>query len=213
MAEPGARRWTTGFSLFGEILITGVVVAVLSLPVVTALPAVAAGVAHLRRHVTGRSVRMADLLRDFAAAWRALWAAAAGFTLVALLLLWNLSLGQAGVVPGSGGVRVASLVLLAALAVLLLRTAAAWEEGPREAAGAAAAGALVRAAAQRAAGDVSGSVLLAFACVMCGVFVWMLLPLLLVTGGLLALATVAVEHRRQTRQAGDGEPAEEPGAA
>src|SRR5690606_20130826 len=148
--------------------------------------------------------RMADLLRDFAAAWRALWAAAAGFTLVALLLLWNLSLGQAGVVPGSGGVRVASLVLLAALAVLLLRTAAAWEEGRRVAAGAAAEGMRCGAAARWAEGNVSGSGLLACAGVVCGAGVGVLLPLVLVPGVRGALARVGVAYRRQSTQAGDG---------
>lgn len=189
MSEPGARRWTVGFAFFGEVLIVGALVAVLALPLVTLLPALAAGAGHLRRHLSGDSVRVADALRDFAAAWRGLWRVALGFTGAAVLLLWNLSLGQAGVVPGSGGVVAVSSVLLLAWAVLLLRTAAAWRQG-------ADGGALVRGAAALLGRDVPGSVLLVFACAMCGVFVWMLLPLLLVTGGLLALAAVAVDARR-----------------
>jgi hypothetical protein len=53
----------------------------------------------------------------------------------------------------------------------------------------------VRGAAEHGWRDPVGSALLAFACAMCGVFVWMLLPLLLVTGGLLSLAAVAVDLR------------------
>ncbi|MEO3753001.1 hypothetical protein [Streptomyces sp. B6B3] len=187
------RRWTSGFALFGEVLITGVLVAVLSLPVVTALPAVAAGTAHLRRHLTGDSVRVADLMRDFGAACRGLWRLALGLTGVALVLLWNLSLGQAGVMPGAGGVVTVSALLLVAWAVLLLRTAAGWR------AGASGGAELLRATAERAWRDPAGSVLLAFACGMCGLFVWMLLPLVLVAGGLLCLASLAVELRHEAR--------------
>jgi hypothetical protein len=189
----GARRWTTGFAFFGEVVITGGLVAVLSLPLVTALPALAAGSGHLRRHLNGESVRVADALREFAVASRGLWRAALGFTGAAVLLLWNLSLGQAGVIPGSGGVMAVSVVLMVAWLVLLLRTAAAWRADDEARHG----GALVRGAAEHGWRDPVGSVLLAFACAMCGVFVWMLLPLLLVTGGLLSLAAVAVDLRRR----------------
>ncbi len=191
----GGKRWTSGFALFGEVVITGVLVAVLSLPVITALPAVTAGTAHLRRHLTGDSVRVADLLRDFAAACRALWPLALGFTGAELVLLWNLSLGQAGIMPGAGGVVAVSTLLLVAWAVLLLRTAAGWRQG------AAGGGELLRGTAERAWRDPAGSVLLAFACGMCVLFVWMLLPLALVAGGLLSLATLAVELRREARTA------------
>ncbi|MDT0346477.1 hypothetical protein [Streptomyces litchfieldiae] len=192
MDRTANRRWNTGLALFGEVVITGALVALLALPVVTALPALAAGTAHLRRHLSGDSVRVAELLRDFAAACRALWLAGLAFTGVALVLLWNLSLAQAGVIPGSGGMQAVTLVLLAAWAVLLLRTAAVWRPGA-DAAGA------VREAVGRAREDVAGSVLLAFGWALCAVFVWMLLPLFLLTGGLLALAAVAVEARAAAR--------------
>ncbi|RKN42333.1 hypothetical protein [Streptomyces hoynatensis] len=198
------RRWNTGFALFGEVLITGVLIAVLCLPLVTALPALAAGAAHLRRHLDGESVRSWDLLRDFATACRTQWPAALGFFGVALLLLWNLSLAQAGVLPGAGGVLAVMMLLLAAWAALLLRTAAVWrpDRGPRE---------VVAEAAERGLRDPAGSALLAAACVMCGVFVWMLLPLALVGGGLLALAAVAVDLRHRVRTGELAEPAEDAG--
>ncbi|ONK15071.1 hypothetical protein [Streptomyces sp. MP131-18] len=186
------KRWQTGFALFGEVVITGLVVALLTVPVVTALPALAAGAAHLRRYLTGDSVRVADLLRDFTAACRTLWPAALGWTAALLLLLWNLSLAQADVIPGSAGMLAVTVLLLAAWGSLLLRAAAAWRPGR-------AAAPTVHAAVARAREDVAGSVLLAFACGMCLVFVWMLLPLYLVAGGLLALAAIAVEHRAAAR--------------
>jgi hypothetical protein len=187
-------RWAFGLALFGEVVITGAVVAVLSVPVVTALPALAAGTAHLRRHLTGESVRVADLLRDFRAAWRVLWPAGLAAAGVALLLLWNLSLAQADVIPGSGGVLAVALLLLALLPVLMLRTAVVWR--PERALPD-----LLREAADATRHDLAGSVLLLVACGMALMFVWMLPPLVLLTGGLLALAAVAVDLRARTRAA------------
>ncbi|WP_062211430.1 hypothetical protein [Streptomyces sp. NBRC 109706] len=185
------RRWGGPLALFGEMVITGVVVAALAAPLVTALPALTAGTAHLRRQLAGESVRMADLWRDFTTAVRELWPLALGAVGAALVLLWNLSLAQAGVVPGSSGLRTLTWLLLLALAVLLLRAAADWRPGaePR---------ALLRTTAERAVRDPGGSTLLAFAWLMCTVFVWMLPPLLLLTGGLLSLAALAIETRRRT---------------
>lgn len=201
-AEAGRER-VGGLALFGEVVITGVVVAVLAVPLVTLLPALAAGVAHLRRQLTGHSVRMAELLRDFAAALRALWPAALGSLAVAAVLLWNLSLAQAGLVPGAGGLRVLTWALLLALAVLLLRLAAGWRPGDAGRA------APLRESAARAVADPGGSALLAAGVLLCGVFVWMLPPLVLLAGGLLALATVAVDARATAgrgaeREAGRG---------
>ena len=45
------------FALFGETMLAGLVVALCSLPVVTAVPAIAAGARHLRRHNEGYSDR------------------------------------------------------------------------------------------------------------------------------------------------------------
>lgn len=188
------RGWSTGLALFGETVITGVLVGVLALPVVTALPALAAGVRHLRRHLAGESVRLGSVWQDFTAAWRALWRAALGLTGAALLLLWNLSLAETGLLPGGAAVRAVSLALLAGWLVLLLRTAAVWRPGT-DAAGA------LREAAARAGADPAGSLLLLLACGLCAVFVWMLLPLVVLAGGLLSLAAVAVDVRGAGRAA------------
>ncbi|WP_311663865.1 hypothetical protein [Streptomyces chisholmiae] len=202
MNGTGSRREKpagAGFALFGEVVITGVVVAVLAVPLVTLLPALAAGVAHLRRQLTGHSVRMADLVGDFTTALREQWPLALGSVGAALVLLWNVSLAQAGLVPGAGGLRVLTWLLVLGLTVLLLRVAADWRPGVEPAA-------LLRGAARRAVTDTGGSVLLAMGVLLCMVFVWMLPPLVLLAGGLLALATVAVDIRESTRAA-DADPA------
>ncbi|MBB0243959.1 hypothetical protein FNQ90_07520 [Streptomyces alkaliphilus] len=201
-------RKGAGLALFGETLLTGVVVLVLTLPLVTLLPALAAGTAHLRRHLAGDSERIGDLLRDFVTAVRDLWAAGLGFLAGALVLVWNATLAEAGVIPGATLMLPVSLALLGGWGVLLLRVAAAWSDtGSRRApvTGEENGGAPVRAHLRTGAGalrdDPVGSLLLLVALVMCGVFVWMLLPLALLVGGLLPLAVIGVEHRARTRAA------------
>jgi hypothetical protein len=97
--------------------------------------------------------------------------------------------------------------------VVLVRATAAWSDddwAPRSAAtsGAPSSGAtpgmgrvrlLLARGAARTRDDLPGSALLVGALAMCVVLVWMLTPLVLVTGGLLSLAAVAVETRRLDR--------------
>ncbi|GAB3113745.1 hypothetical protein GCM10027160_18230 [Streptomyces calidiresistens] len=201
-------RKGAGLALFGETLLTGVVVLVLTLPLITLLPALAAGTAHLRRHLAGESERIGDLLRDFVAAVRDLWAAGLAFLAGALVLVWNATLAEAGVVPGAGLLLPVSLALLGGWGVLLLRVAAAWSTTASAGApdgGNPAGGTPAREHLRTAAGalrdDPVGSLLLLVALVMCGVFVWMLLPLALLVGGLLPLAVIGVEHRARARAA------------
>uniref|UniRef100_UPI001A9D1AED hypothetical protein n=1 Tax=Streptomyces sp. YIM 98790 TaxID=2689077 RepID=UPI001A9D1AED len=119
----GAPR--PAFALFGETLLTGVAVLVLSLPLVTLLPALAAGCAHLRRHLRGESEQLRVLWADFLAACRTLWATAVAVPVVALGLVWSLSVAEAGAVPGAAALRPAALALLGVWGVLVLRVAAA----------------------------------------------------------------------------------------
>jgi hypothetical protein len=77
--------------------------------------------------------------------------------------------------------------------VVLVRAAAAWSDDEPGPGGV---WVLVSRGAVRARDDLSGSALVLAALVMCVVLVWMLTPLVLVTGGLLSLAAVAVEARR-----------------
>lgn len=184
-------------ALFSEVLLAGALAAVLSLGVVTALPAGAAAVTHLRRHVDGRSDAVSDLLADFRAACRDLWrVAVVGLTGFALLGLDAVE-ASSGALPGGRTVLVVLALLSVALLVVLLRTAGCWQAGS---------GGLpaVRTAARRAAGDLVGDVLLLAAVGVCAVLVWMLPPLVVVAPGLLALAVAGVEERngRRTEAAG-----------
>jgi hypothetical protein len=170
----------------------GVVVMVLSLPVVTAVPAVAAGALHLRRHLSGQGDSLGTLLRSFGPALRDLWGLGLVVPFVLLLTGWNLWLVSGARLAGGGVIGVVSAMVGAVTVVVALRTAGAWYPGTRGLAP-------VRAAALRGRGDLSGSALLVFAVVLCGVLIWMLEAFVLLVGGLLAMAAVAVEHRLAVR--------------
>lgn len=205
------------FALLSETLLLGVCLFVLALPVVTAPAAFAAGSAHMERHVSGRSDSVASLWADFRAALPGSWR----FGLVALaagvVAGINALLAGSEQLPGGTPVLVATVTLVAGLAVVLLRTAALWQF-EREAAQVRTkdvrtkdvpatdvpatdvpakdvwSGAWAQAKVD-AAGDVSGSVLLLAAMAMAVTFVWMLPPLVFIVPGALVLAVVGVRYR------------------
>ena len=181
---------TTRFALFGEVLLVGAVMLVLSAPVVTAVPALAVGVRHLRRFLAGEGDSAGRLVSDIVPALRDLWPL--GLLAPASLMLLGYNLWFAGTGLSSAGQLVGwvSAAVAAALVVVVLRAAGTWVPGQKPV------WRPLRAAARRARLDLGGSVLLLAAVVMCGVLVWMLTPLVLIVGGLLALAMLAVENRR-----------------
>lgn len=179
---------TTRFALFGEVLLVGVIVGVLSLPVVTMVPALTVGVRHLRRHLVGEADSTRRLLRDLPPAVRDLWPLGLLTPVVLALFSFNLWLATTDLAPGGWGVGAVSAVLGVVVVVVVLRVAGTWEPGQRW-------WPAVRVAGRRARQDLAGSFLLIGAVVMCGVLVWMLMPLVLVVGGLLAFAMLAVEYR------------------
>ena len=179
---------TTRLSLFGEVLVVGVVVLVASIPLVTTVPALAAGVLHLRRHLSGEPDSLRDLVRGLVPAVRDLWAVGIAVPVLLALLGYNVWLAGTGALPGGSVVGATSAVVGVGVVVVALRAAGTWAPGLG-------ARVAVGAAARRAGRDLSGSVLLAASVAMTVVMVWMLVALLLVVGGLLALAVLAVEHR------------------
>lgn len=179
-----------GFGLFGEMLVTGVLVAAFSLPVVTFLPALAAGTSHLRRHLSGEVESVRAFAADFGAAVRIMWPLALGSAVVLGLLTANIVLLSGGDVPGGGPLATVMAVLAVAVAVVCLRSCVLWTPAASSSAD------LLRAALRRAGSDLRGSALLVVAIGACLVLAWMLVPLLVVVPGLLALALVAVEDRQ-----------------
>jgi hypothetical protein len=181
------------FALFGEVLLTGVLVTLASLGLITALPAAVAGAGHLRRHVDGEGGGRTAVAADFRAAFTRLRAASIGLPVFTAVLAWNLTTGrQAG-----AAAYVGCLVVAAVGAITVVRLAGCWT--PAHPAGSANA---VRTALRHTLADPAGSALLAGALLGATAIAWML-PALAVAGpGLLLLASLAV-HRRliSTRQA------------
>jgi hypothetical protein len=181
-------RWSA-FGLFSETLLTGVVVAVLSVPVLTLIPALAAGTAHLHRYTAARTSTIRMLLTDFAAAWRELWPIAFGAVMLVGMLVVNAALLAAGAVPGGVPLAVLMSGLAITAGIVCLRVAGRWWLARLPARDA------LRAAAQASISDVGGSALVALAVGMCVVLAWMLVPLAVLAPGLLALALLVVEQR------------------
>ncbi|AEG43269.1 hypothetical protein [Isoptericola variabilis] len=192
----GETRTGAALGLLGEVLLAGILAAVGSLLVVTAVPSLAAAVAHVRRQVAGLDVGVGRFAREWWAAVRTLWTLGLAAVGIAVLLAFDMRLAGSGVLPG-GQVVAAVVALAAAVAVVvLLRAAGTWSDDEGTPAGTGAREALV-VGAERARDDLVGSVLLLVGVGLCLTFVWMLPPLALLVGGLLALAVVGVEVRRR----------------
>ena len=164
-------------------------VAVLSIPAVTAVPAFAAGGAHLRRHVTGESDSLAQLGRDFLRALSRGWAWGAGVAAGFAAILITVTSPMTSAVPGGDLFRWISTVVGVATAVVMLRATAGWVATARWSQ-------LVRGAADESVRDLAGSLLIVLALALCGLIVWMFAPLVVLVPGLLVLATRAVVARR-----------------
>ncbi|MET3369057.1 hypothetical protein [Arthrobacter sp. M2012083] len=193
------------FALFAETILAGVIVLLLSVPLVTAPAAYAAGVAHLERHLSGRDDSLRSLWGNFRRALPGSWKMGITTAVAAVVIVLNLLLALVGQLPGRAVILPATLILAAAGAVLFLRIAANWSGGinwsgdadqqPADAPGPqrwALAYSQARADALR---DWTGSLLLLAAVFMTVVFVWMLQALFVIVPGTLVLAAAAIKIR------------------
>ncbi|MFI5659373.1 hypothetical protein [Streptomyces sp. NPDC051684] len=180
-------RRRVGFAVFAECLLTGVWIALASVPVVTAPAAFAAGARHLRRHLGQQMCGWREFVADFRLAVRHGWlvglAGAAGFLAV------RVDLGMARVgLPGGQLAAAVGIVALIGGAVAVLRAAALWEPGlPWRA--------LLGAAARRTVRAPGGSLLLVCGIALVVLGAEFLPPLAVPVLGILAAAAVAVEER------------------
>jgi hypothetical protein len=194
------------FALFSETLLAGLLVLVLSIPLVTIPAAYAAGIAHLERHLAGRDDSLRGLWGAFQSALPGSWKLGITTAAAAVVIVLNLLLATVGQLPGSAVVLPATLILAAAGAVLLLRTAAAWSEAAQrdvawpdvdgeESAAPGTWSAALGTAKALSLRDWTGSLLLAAALFASVVFVWMLVALFVVVPGMLILASASVKMR------------------
>jgi len=189
-AWPGAKQ---RFALFGEVLLTGIIVLILSLPIVTIPLAIAAGKRHLMRFLRADGSQLAlvagDLREGFVGGVGigCAWLAITGVLLVDLLLVGS------GALPGGVAVGAIAAVLLAAVTVLMLWVAAFWTpaRGWR---------ASVRVGLAALRTDAVGSVYLVVAAGLVVLFTWMLPPLVIPAFGCLCFAVAAISVRNAARK-------------
>lgn len=184
------------FALFSETLLAGVLVLVLSIPLVTIPAAYAAGIAHLERHLSGRDDSVRGLWGTFKAALPGSWKLGITTAAAAVVIVLNLLLAWVGQLPGREVVLPATLILAAGAAILLLRTAAGWPDAAVSSTdGKSAWRSALENAQSLSVRDWTGSLLLAAALFGAVVFVWMLAALFVVVPGTLILAAAAVKLR------------------
>ena len=189
---PGA---TAAFALLGEVLMTGMLITLVALPVVTLPVALAAGIRHLRRYVGAEDSRLRHFWADVRAGILPGLVVGAGALVIALLLAGDIRVTQIAALPGAGLVAAFGWMALAVLAAALLLVAGEWspERGWRAA---------VRAVPRAFAADPVGGLYMVATVGVVVVVTWMLTPLFVAIIGCAALAVVAVPARTRRGVAG-----------
>ena len=189
--HPGAAG---AFGLLGEVLVTGLLITIVGLAIITLPAGLAAGVRHLRRVVAAEDSRISLFWRDVRSAL--LPGAVVGAAALALvgLLLVDIDLAQSGILPGGPAVLIVGWLGIAASALFLLAMAGEWapERGWRRA---------FRGARSSIRADIAGAAYLVATAGFVVTVTWALVPLFIPAIGCAALAVVAVPARRRGRQA------------
>ncbi|GAB7043134.1 MULTISPECIES: hypothetical protein [Catenuloplanes] len=182
---PGGER----LALFAECVLAGLCTLVAAVPLVTLLPALGAGCAHVAAHLDGRSTALSTYPRRLLMSFRGGGLALGALLVLALAVLALDLVAVRRGLPGAVPVAVVCAAATLALLVVVLRAAAVWRPGgpcwP----------ALLRDAAGRARTDLPGSLLLVGGLGMLAVTTWQLAPLVIPALGCLLMGGVAVERR------------------
>lgn len=186
---PGAKG---AFALFGEVLLTGLLITAAGLLVVTLPAALAAGIRHLRRYVEAEQSHVRTFWHDWRAALPGGTAVGLAGVVLALVLTLDIRLAGSGALPGGPVIALVGWAGLIVGATVLLLAAGAWtpEHGWRGA---------LRSIPATVVRDPLAAVYLAAAGALVAVVTWMLAPLLIAGLGCAAFAVVAVPARRGRR--------------
>jgi hypothetical protein len=186
---PGA---TGAFALFGEVLLTGLLITVGGLLLITFPAALAAGIRHLRRYLNAEASPQRRFWQDYLKALPGgLVIGVVGLALVLLLVL-DIDLANSGALPGGIAISAVGWLGLAAVAVTLLGSAGAWDPitGWRAA---------VSGVPTALRADGTGALFLVATAVFVCVLTWVLVPLVIPALGCAALAVIAIPARRRRR--------------
>ncbi|MBD3940569.1 DUF624 domain-containing protein [Microbacterium sp. NEAU-LLC] len=186
---PGAKG---AFALFGEVLLTGLLIAAGGLLIVTLPAALAAGIRHLRRYVNAEQSHARTFWADWRKALPGGVVVGVAAVVIATVLAVDIVLANTGALPGGALIGIVGWAGLVVGAVALLAAAGAWtpETGWRTA---------VRGIPAALVADPLGAVYYAVAAVLTGVVTWMLAPLIIAGLGCSAFAVVAIPARRTRR--------------
>ncbi|MET4157189.1 hypothetical protein [Agromyces sp. PvR057] len=187
---PGAK---SAFGLLGEVLVVGVLIAIVSLPIVTLPAALAAGVRHLRRFLTAEDSGLSWFWRDVRSALLGGTAVGAASAVLALLLVLDLDLAGSGALPGGQLVAIVGWAGLAGLVLALFAASGRWTPETGWIAALKGVPAALR-------DDLAGAAYLLATAVFAGVVTWQLFPLVIPALGCVALAIVAVPERPRRRR-------------
>lgn len=188
-AAPARNPGAVGaFTLFGEVLLMGVVITAIGVALVTLPTVLAAAVRHLRRFIAAESSGSALFWRELRQALPGGLIVGAVAVAASFVFVVDVLLAGSGALPGGTLFTVVGWGGLAVTAVALLAAAGAWtpESGWAGA---------VRAVPSRLRDDVPGAMYLAAAAGFVGVVTWVLPPLILPALGCAALAVVAIPER------------------
>lgn len=177
-----------GVARFGEMLVIGIGVTILSLPIVTIAPAFGAGARHMRAHLDDEpdSVRT-FALRGLQAVRSGWWFGTVGAAIIAFLLA-NTAAAAQGALPGGVPFALVNAGLATIAAVAMLRTAARWTPGARW-------GDLWRGSRTLVIDDPIGSAWVLMGVGVAATVVWMLPPLVVIAPGLIVVSLIAAERR------------------
>lgn len=182
---PGASQ---GFALFGEVMLMGILVTLVSLPIVTLPVALAAGIRHMRRFLEAEQSGLALFWRDVRDGL--LGSAVVGIVtaILVIILLIDIDLAGTGFLPGGPFIAAVGWVGLLLTGVSLFLAAREWspERGWRVA---------VRAVPAALRGDLVGAAYLAATVVFAAIVTWQLIPLIVPALGCVIFAIVAVPER------------------
>lgn len=179
------------FALFAECMLTGVWIAMASLPLVTYPAAFAAGARHLRRRTAHEGGGWREFVADFRSAVRGGWLAGL-FGWAAAAAVWvDVQAVRAGL-PGGPLVGAIGLFALIGLVVAGFRAAAVWRPGD-------AWRTLLTEAGRRTVLDPAGSFLLVGGVAVTAASAWIIAPLAVPVLGAVTAAAVAVEERYRHR--------------
>ncbi|WP_240659004.1 DUF624 domain-containing protein, partial [Microbacterium sp. CPCC 204701] len=120
---PGAKG---AFALFGEVLLTGMLVLAGGLAVLTLPAALAAGIRHLRRYVNAEASHARTFWQDYRRALPGGLVVGLVALVVALVLVLDIDLAGSGALPGGPAIAVIGWAGVVAGAVALLTAAGSW---------------------------------------------------------------------------------------